>query len=110
MFSFASVASGILFLYARVIFCEFYLHDSKEPCTTCVLKLSRKLRNLQYVTFCDGRMDREWIAHGAIFVVLVTRSFDINFFSHQFYRTEEEKKDNKHLHLTLFRRSDGLPR
>ena len=28
------------FSYESIIFCEFYFHDSKEPCGTRVIKLS----------------------------------------------------------------------
>ena len=47
-----SVTSGALFLYASIIiiFCEFYFGESKEPCETRVIKFSRKLSILQYLS------------------------------------------------------------
>ena len=40
--------SDILFSYASIIFADFYFGDSKEIRKTRVIKVSWKLRNLQY--------------------------------------------------------------
>ena len=48
-FNSASVtAAGGLFSYASIIFQDFHFCASKEPSETCIIKGSRKLRNLQY--------------------------------------------------------------
>ena len=44
-----SVMSGTLFLYASIIFGEFYFDESKEPRETHVIKFSPKLSILQYL-------------------------------------------------------------
>ena len=47
-----SVTSGALYLYASIIiiFGEFYFGESKEPSKTRVIKFSRKLSILQYLS------------------------------------------------------------
>ena len=45
----ASVTSGILILYARIISGKFYFSESKEPRETRVIKLLQKLSILQYL-------------------------------------------------------------
>ena len=42
--------SGILFSYANIIFGEFYFSESKEPHETHLVKLSRKLSIVQYIS------------------------------------------------------------
>ena len=41
---------GVLFSYASILFGEFYFGESKESRETCVIKFSRKLSILQYLT------------------------------------------------------------
>ena len=45
----ASVTSGFLFLYASIIFGEFYFGEHKKPRETRVIKFSLKLSILQYM-------------------------------------------------------------
>ena len=48
---FLSVTSGVLFLYASILFCEFYFGDSTEPHETRLIMLLQKLSILQYVVY-----------------------------------------------------------
>ena len=50
VFKFGECTFGVLFPYASIIFGEFYFGESKEPRETRVIKFSRKLSILQYIS------------------------------------------------------------